>query len=454
MPHFVDDRSSLIEDRPGRVIPKDVVVPPRAVTHPSEELLSSLSPMQKFVRQAAAPVAGGAMGGAIGGLPGMMIGAGLGEAANQYLFPEWSGAEKNPLSIALAAGVPALGPVLRIGVKNLPGASFGLQEYLMQELGPKGANLFKSFVRPAGQASKDLWTAVQQTGQKVFVNPQSTQAALAKMEQELGESVFKTGAGVVKRLRTLTNDPTTGGTLFPTFRAFHVNEAELGVMIRSMGTKKSPSIGRAKALYAAMWDDMERTAANTPGPFGQQLQQAVVARKEESALQFLQDAFIKSQSYSTGALQTSVDGILTKLHRNRDVLTRLMSADDLKAIEATLKEFALIPPLETSVQAGVSQVSRGGMIIGGAAGAAVGAGLGGVSGGVAGGLVGLAAIEAITKAVASAPGRAVVRNLARHGLTFDQAMNALSQAGRVGVLQELQVPQLMRQLQGSPEGLR
>src|SRR3990167_6237513 len=432
---------------------------------------SSLTSGQKVVRQAFAPAVLGAAGGAMLGPGGLALGALGGELLNQGPLAQWSGAEPSKLNLVAAPALAAAAPMAGAALKAFPGAAPGLQLALQRQLGgpltglpapgrmlattmrllgQKG-NLVGEWILPHGTQSKALFQFVGQSGKQVFVNPKITRELLStqgKVGQELELSVFGTGKTVANKLKTLVGELRQEGTGdLIAFQRWRVNQTELGQIVRQLGDQKKASTGRAKLMYRAMWDDLDRTVAAQPGPLGQQLQQALQSTKRESAAEFIKDYFMKATTFAGEAHpQVNLNSVLTKIQRDRDVLGRLLPEDDIDGMIGVLKGYArrgLARPIPSEM--GMANIPFSARITSGVIGGAVGSAMGfpsllGPAAGTfwpmgSGALVGIMSAEIISNILTSAPGRQLIAALGQFDMPIYAAANAVMQGGRAGMMQ-------------------
>lgn len=399
---------------------------------------TELTTAQQIVRGSALSIAGGAVGTAIGSLPpviavtggvvnpvtGAMLGSGAGEAVTQFFDPLKSGVQSpSALQIGAATALPGVPAALRRFFMSLPGAAAGLQEFLFGRLGNKAEMLVSRFAPPPGTA-KGLFEQARREGAAVTVPVTTTSAKVAELAKEVSASQFATGPArtIVKRAEEFVR---AGSVPFDEFR---LNQSDLGALVRSLERKGGAALGRSKALYASMWDDLDRAIAG--GQLGTTLTNAIDAFKREEAAAFFKNYFLGSMTRRVGRQNIDVDALMTKVDRNRDVLERLMPSEAVDDVLVTLKSFANIPVMEKTGRVGLQPMPFSERVVVGGAVGGIGhmAGFGGdFFSGAAGGVL---AVEALSMALASPPGRGLVRMMASQGATIDQIANALLQGGR------------------------
>lgn len=232
-----------------------------AALRAENEAPEPLTTAQRIVRGSAGSIIGGAIGGAAGTmvapgpgtLAGAMIGSGIGEAVTQYADPFGSGVETPSwLQIGAASLLPGVPAAARRFFVSLPGAAAGLQEFMFKRLGASGERLISKIASPFGTAD-ELFGQARREGAKVMVPLERTSAVTRTITREVRESKFATGGSttLVKRAQ----DFVKAGEV--PFEQFRTNQSDLGAVVRSLEAKGGAALGRAKMLYAAMWDDLE-----------------------------------------------------------------------------------------------------------------------------------------------------------------------------------------------------
>ena len=409
-----------------------------------------LTTAQKIVRGGAGSTIGGAVGGgtgallgsvvpgigtAAGAIGGAMLGSAGGEAMTQYLDPFKVGIEEpSLLQIGLAGALPMVPTLARRFFMSLPGAASGLQEFLFKQLGDKGQRVVAQFAPVAGTAD-GLFKQARAAGAALQVPMPSTTRAAQEIGEEVAKSKFATGAAraIADRAQKFV---APGSVSFDDFR---LNQSDVGALIRSMERTGGAALGRVKQLYGAMWDDLETALAASGTPTGATLGKAIDAFKREEAAKFVKDAWLKSIVRRVGQQNFDADVFLTKIDRARDVLSRLMPSAEIDDLIATLRA-PLAPgaPSATNI-ATIAKTPRLGFeqvpfaeraIVSGSLGAVVGAMGGGPMGAGIGAGASILAVEAISSALTSAPGRAFVRMMAGRGMAWNQIGNVLLQGGR------------------------
>jgi hypothetical protein len=422
--------------------------PPKSQT--VDEMLGIAKPplttAQRIWRGSAGSIIGGAAGGAAGAaagvvappaapaliLGGTMLGSAAGEAVTQFVpsVREWAGGgpEGSLVQVVLAGTLPAVPAVARRFFLSLPGAAAGLQEFLFKRLGDKGQRVIAQFAPVAGTAD-DLFRQARASGAFNVPMPATTKVA-HEISQEVGLSKFATGGA--KTLAARAKEFVEPGAV--SFDNFRLNQSDVGALVRSLDRKGGAALGRAKHLYAAMWDDLDTAlAAQTAAgdPTGRTLRKAIDAFKREEAAKFVKDYWLRSVVRRVGQQNLDVDAFLMKIDRGRDSLEKLMPAGEVDDLIQTVKAFAKIPTMAKTPRLGFEQIPFAERaVVGGAVGAIAGAVTGGPGGELGGAAAGVLMVEAISSALSSAPGRALIRTLAEHGVGINQIGNVLLQGGR------------------------
>lgn len=447
------DQRAILVDIHQRVAPTVRAPTPSEVGEP-------LTPGQRLVRAAAPSITGGALGGVVGlgvtaatGGTGAVtiptftaLGAAAGEATQQFFDPLQSGEARGSLLQIGAAGViPIGGAAARRFFLSLPGAAAGLQDFALSRTGSTGGRLVEKFAPPPGTAST-LFAQASQQGSEVMVTPsavaKATKALAAELDQTApalvtpnmrrvvaaGEQLARGGGGPTSAIRDVA------------FDEFRTNQQLLGAHIRAMTKKGGVALGQAKKLYAAMWEDLNRDLAAAAGPTGETLRRALDAFKREEAARFVAEAFGKSLHSRVGRAALDVDGLLDRLRKTEDVLGRLMPAKEIEDLTRTVQRFSDIPLPGKGGAIGFEGTGFPARIVvgtlaGGAAGAVAGPG---AAVGGAGGLMSILAVEALSLALTTPPGRALVRTLASQGVPLEQIGTVLLQVGRTDAPQRFQ----------------
>lgn len=417
----------------------------------SPSALPELTLAQKIVRGSAGSIIGGALG-ATGGtlvapgpgtVVGAMVGSGAGEAITQFVDPLGSGVtDASVLQIAAATALPGVGPVARRFFTSLPGATAGLQDFLFKRLGDAGERLIAKFAPMPGTASR-LFEAAKALGATTSIPGSigglgipltSTATAAREITEEVGKSQFATGTGKALAARATAF---AGRNQVP-FDEFRLNQSDLGAVVRSLERQGGAALGRAKKLYAAMWDDMDDALANAQGPLATTLRSAIDAFKREEAATFMKEFITKSSMRRVGRPNLDIDALMTKIDRHRDVLKRLMPESEIGEILTTLAPLAKIPTMAKTPQLGFEQMPFAQrMVVSGLIGGTLGQlgsqlGFSG-AGALTGATAGVLATEAMSLALNTRPGRLFIRSLMERGAGWDQIGNALLQSSRVAV---------------------
>ena len=405
-----------------------------------------LTTAQKVVRSSAPSIIGGALGAAAGTVvapgPGTLVGAAAGaatgEAVQQFLDPFQSGEATGSLfQIGAAGALPFVPAGVRRFFVSLPGAAAGLQEFLFKKLGAKGETLIAKFAPVPGTADQ-LFNEARVLGAQMravtgaiggnAVPLTRTAQVAGEIAEEVATSKFATGASkaVATRAQAFASQNQVP------FEEFRLNQSDVGALVRATERTGGAALGRVKQLYAAMWDDLESALAQQSklgNPVGQKLTQAIDAFKREQAATFFKDAFEKSTLRRVGLKNLDVDTFMTKIDRMRDVLDRLMPKAEVDEALDVLKGFAKIPTMAKTPRLGFEQMPF-------AQRAVVGGAIGFFAGGAPGAAGGVLAVEAISSALTTRPGRTVVRTMMTQGATLDQIGNALLQTSRRAMVRE------------------
>ena len=273
---------------------------------------------QKLVRGSAPSIVGGAVGatagafaapftaGVINPITGAMIGGATGEAVQQFFDPLGAGTAAETtggklLNIGLAGAAPAIVRGARRFFLSLPGAAAGLQDFVLKKFGTRGERLIAQVAPPPGTADR-LFDEARALGAQAAAIPGAiggnavplgrTAQVATEITKEVAQSKFATGAskGLAKRALDFASQNQVS------FEDFRLNQADVGAVVRSLERKGGAALGRAKQLYAAMWDDLDTfaaSAAQSGNPVGQKLAQAISAFKHEEAAKFVKDAWVK-----------------------------------------------------------------------------------------------------------------------------------------------------------------
>jgi hypothetical protein len=193
--------------------------------------------------------------------------------------------------------------------------------------------------------------------------------------------------------------------------------------------------GIAKKMYAAMWQDIESSLAQAPPQLRPLLIDAVQARKAEEGIHLLKRFMNQGFKYRAGERSVNIDPILSKIDENQDMLRKLIPDGDVEGIKDALQALKWVPMADKTSQQGLAGITYGQRaVVGGAL--ATGANLLGAPGTaqtLAGGFGATIAVEALSHMLASRAGRVFIKQLATHGTSFDQIVNALAQTAVTGV---------------------
>lgn len=452
----------LESDKPGGDTSLTLTAPaPTTGTAALDQFLATppeLTTAQKIVRGAAPSIAGGAIGAGIGTavapgagtVIGAMVGSGAGEAVTQFLDPLKSGVtDASVRQIAAATVLPVVPAAARRFFASLPGAAAGLQQFLFKQLGDAGERLVSLFAPPPGTAST-LFNEARALGARTSfpgsigglgVPLTATATTAREIAEEVGKSQFVTGGSKALAARATAFASRNQAP----FDEFRLNQSDLGAVVRSLERQGGAALGRAKKLYAAMWDDLDDALGNAPGPLGDKLRSAIDAFKREEAATFFKGYFSASTVRRVGQQNLDVDGLMTRIDRNRDVLKRLIPESEIGEVLTTLAPFAKIPTMAKTPRLGFETMPFAERaVVSGLLGASAG-GLGfGAGGALGGAATGVLAVEALSTALTSRPGRLFVRLLAERGASIDQIGNVLAQSTRVALSPPVRLPPVGR----------
>ena len=379
---------------------------------------------QKIVRGAAPSIVGGAVGAGIGTaiMPGAgtvigaMIGSGGGEAVQQFFDPLNVGVkEPDELQIALATLLPGIPAAFRAGSRAIPGAQRGLQDFLFSRLGGGGETLLAKLGIVPGKSAK-LFEAAHEAGKGLTIRANNLTEAVKRLGKEANLSEFSTKASfdLIERASRLTKG-------FVSFDKFRASQIDLGARVGALARKGGPALGRAKALYKAVWADMK----NAPP----ELKEGIEAFKREQAGELIKTWWLKATKTIVGDVALDTDALINRIRQNIDVFEDLLPRSEIDDLINTLKPFTKIPlPQKTGqfgFQSGIGFGQR--LMVSGGAGA-----LGFTFGGLGGGAAAIIAIESMSLALSTTPGRAIIRTLMSQGMAFDQIVNVLLQSTRAG----------------------
>jgi len=450
------------EDAARRAARSTIIRRPQVAGEPLPSLETTTPPPelttgQRIVRGGALSMAGGVIGGAAGTalapytlgvinpITGAAAGAGIGEAVTQFADPLKSGV-KDPslLQVGASLAAPVAAPIARRVFLALPGTAAGLHQYAIKKFGQRTGDLLVSKFAPIPGTSSRLFEQAGRmatTGGQTYVVPTELEKATQKVEVELAKSHYPTKGA--KSLVTSTRKMIGGGAAPvgsvgpPTlpnrpvpFDEFRINQVDLGAVVRNLESTSGPALGRAKLLYKAMWEDIERSASST----SQVLKEAVDMFKREEAGKFLKDGMLKAWSHRGGIPQYNFDSVLTYIDRNRDTLSRLLPAKEIDEISNLIRPYTKYPPIAAAGRMGIESTPFSQrVLIGSAIGATaemVGAGTGNVGSSAIYGILG---IEVMATALTTAAGRKFIELLAAQGVPIDRMATILLQAGRVAL---------------------
>lgn len=381
----------------------------------------------EFGKRAAAPTIGGAIGGMVGTAVGGPfapltgpVGMGVGSAAGLYAN-KLMGLEQPTLPDYLAAGgLGMFTPALRTVTKELPGAAGGLQEAAATKL--QG---IPGMVAPA-QPSSVLYGTLPKGLRIPLTN--LSQAAASVLTNE-GKIAPKIRVPLNTRMADAANElVTSAGTGVPE-DVFRANLTRFGELVRNAHRKGGLSERAASKLFGAMMDDLDATAAKANSPYAAMLREAAGAYKHELAQDRLTDLLGMGGAtrFQLGRKAApGVDTAMTKIASDPQ-LAKWLSLNEIKDVLAALEPLAKVPNVNAMSKPGLEGMPFAmRAAVGGTLGAAIG-------GGPVSAVTAIGATELLARTLMSPYGRAVVKSMALHGMTWDQIGNALGQLGRAGL---------------------
>jgi hypothetical protein len=408
--------------------------------HPVFGAIDRLSPgtggeMQGVFNREAIPtlltVGGGALGagarlGAVGKAILEASGSGIGGGINQATGIE----PPNGLQLAgrIVAPMAARGTMsaLQQAPRLLPGASAALQEEAVGQ-----ARNIPSLIRPPAQSSDTLYSALEKAGNPRMELPttMSEMGRLQKIEGHIAEGLKSEPLLTV--IEGLKNKTGGGGM---TFQEIKENLERLGKKIGS--TTDAELKGAYKDLYKSLLTDLETASTKMGGEPAKLFQQARQAYRRELAQRELQDVITEKGITKQGEFldQFNPNAVSKWMTSTKDgqYFMKSVTPDELKAINATLKELSQVPTVPVKRGAPIGSGRRLGIV--GAGGA-----VGGVAGGGMGAAVGMLAAdkgaELISRALTSDTGRSVLLKVLRaSGGQFGQREAAVVSAALAGEL--------------------
>jgi hypothetical protein len=343
---------------------------------------------------------GGALGGAVGGPPGAAVGGVLGEAAGSYagrranvaLGLEEPGMAGDIAAVAAGPVLTGAGKLLKGAARWIPGVGFGAMEEGMER-----ARQFSK--RLIGDLPSDvLYTPVAQQ------NPMVQLHEVGKVAEDMLEAQMKLApearsAPIVNAAQGWLDMATRPKGI--DFQTAWLGQKQLRQHIAGVGGLDE---GARKMLDAAIMRDFE----HIPGPLASQLKRANKAYRTERAVDDLNviiNSGITEATQASGLPRLNAGSMLKKFDAKvadkNDIFGESFSVAERDEIRALVKDLARIP-LPTYV-----------------AGQAYGSGLGLLGGSTAFGLggdpqmaaIGAAVMNGLPIALASPPGRALVRGL-------------------------------------------
>lgn len=389
-----------------------------------------LTTAQKIVRQTAAPAILGAVGGAFLGPFGLAGGAIAGEAINQYVIPEMVGSEPSILQLGLAGAGGALGPMGR-GVSRLfPGSAIGLQQAMQQVLGPGGKKILAEWGTDEATV-KMLYDRVRASGQGMMIGTDKLKDSVTKLSQNAELNAFLTGQqkNVLKHASKLVEQ--RGQIPFDEFAA---SRTGLGEIVRTLERKGGTAHGLAKKLYADMSEQLDESIKHVDPKFQKTYALAVESRKRLEFSNFMADYWNKALRTPIGPDEYQLTQVLQKVRKDEDVLTGLIGKKGYEEVRSLLQTWVPKTPMSSGAP---GETLRGIALTERMAVAAPLEGLNYMAGsplpaGVSGGIGALLGVEIMSRALATPPGRFMVRNLQLHGYGIDQTTATMIHAMRSG----------------------
>ena len=360
--------------------------------------------VNRFIKPAVLPTAGGIAGAAFGGgvgtpfgmtvpgsIAGASIGSALGEAGNQAL-----GITDPSLGdIGLAAAIPAAVGTVSAGVRALmPFARAGKAAATLNALAPDEAAARVGKLAPKVPAAALF---KQATEARVTIPMNRTLHMLDDMLDDLTNvsgGVQKANSQVIGYLKGLKAKLTTSpGGLTPLALQRELEGA--GNVVKSVNARGGTGSGAIKQSFKAMIDDLDDAAkmANPALPAAQTLVQARNAFKRESVLSEIGDAITDATKNLRGQgelVQFNANAVLKSISKNR-FYTQALSASERGEIEGLLKLLNKIPALRPGAGAQFGSGRLLGALRMSAFGGGVGAAVGGSAGGAAGAAIGVIA---------------------------------------------------------------
>ena len=389
---------------------------------------SGLTTAQKIVRQSAAPAILGAVGGAFLGPFGLAGGAVAGEAINQYVVPDLVGSEPSILQMGLAGAGGAVGPTGRLATRLFPGAAPGLQQAMQRVLGPNGSRIMADWGADEATVAM-LYNRVRQSGHGVMIGTDKLKGGIQSLSQNAELNAFMTSGqkNILKRAGTLVENRAQ----IP-FEEFAASRTGLGEIVRTLERKGGTAHGLAKKLYKDMSEQLDESIVHVDPKFRKTYALAVEARKRMEFSEFMSDYWSKALRTPIGFDEYQITQVLQKTRRDEEILTGLIGKKGYGEVVSLLQSWAKTPISSTVGQDTLRGIAAPERIV-------MGAGLEGLNA-ITGsnlppGVTGIGAVlgvEMMSRMLATAPGRFVVRNLQLHGYGVDQATATMMHAIRTG----------------------
>jgi hypothetical protein len=359
-------------------------IPMRPVTgmvdlgNPRKEQMSDMGEAAKV---AALPMAGQLIGGAIGGIPGQSIGALAGLAGNKML------GISNPDSMdaALTAGAPVAGKLLtHAGRRAIPGVEAAEQQIGVEMMG-------KAFQKDPSlkAATTAAYDRVEALGSPSMpaANFQSTVNKL--FDTEVTARKYGAAAPQIRQAVKAAGETLQAQNGAMPFRDVEVMLKRYRQKVSGLEAQGGEVWGAYKELRKGLFDDMAaaETAGGQSAPNVQAMKEAMAAAKKQIAHDELAELVEKY-----GTRSVTVNGQTFEIIEPTKIINKLKDLDfaasagkqAAQKVEATLKQLAAIPKIDTNTGTGVGSAGRawamaGAAAAGGAFGQSLTAGLGGAA---------------------------------------------------------------------------
>lgn len=386
--------------------------------------------VNKFIKPAVLPTAGGIAGAAFGtgvgtplgmavpgGILGSSLGSALGEAGNQALGIT----EPSLKEVGLAGAIPlATGTAVALGRSALPFMSAGKAAQTLNALAPEEAAAKIGSLKPAIPSSALF---KQAAAANVSIPMNRTVHAIDSMLDDLtnvSTGVQRANSQVIGYLRGLKNKLTTSvGGLSPLSLQRELEGA--GNVIKSVNVRGGTGSGAIKKVFENMVNDLDDAAkfANPAQPGARALLAARDTFKRESVLKEIGEAITEATKTLRGQgdfIQFNPAAVLRDIGKNR-FYKEALSATERTEVESLLKLLNKIPALRP----GAGQQFGSGRVQEMIRSSAMGSGLGFLHSGGEGAAIGAAVGAAIqpvaefglnvTTAMQMQTGRALLKEL-------------------------------------------